>query len=277
MVYKIIKQDCLEFLKTSIGDSKIDLILTSPPYADAVSYGKNVSIFSVDKYADWFIPIGIEISRVMKDTGSFILNINDKRFNGERSIYVYDLVCRLVRETNLKLYDRYIWAKKSGLPNGSERKLDDKIEYIFHFVNDVKKFKSNMDRIREPYAPISIKRMETPVGTQDDIDENGITKTRLKKVEPNPLGKVPNNILRFNTSGVLKGQNHGKHPAQFNPELPEFFIKWLTDENDLVYDPFTGGGTTGKVSIQRKRNFIGTEINEEYIKIAEENLKSIIC
>jgi DNA modification methylase len=70
--------------------------------------------------------------------------------------------------------------------------------------------------------------------------------------------------MRFNNAGVLKGGTAGKHPAPFHPDLPEFFIKWLTDENDIVLDPFMGSGTTAEVCKKLNRKYIGFELNESY-------------
>ena len=104
--------DAMQLCK-QIDDESVDLVMTSPPYCDTVSYGKKISVMSPENYADWILPLFKESARFLKPSGSFILNINDRVVDGERSIYVYDLVCRIVRETGMKLHDRYIWAKKS--------------------------------------------------------------------------------------------------------------------------------------------------------------------
>lgn len=268
---KIYYGDCMSLSK-NIPDNFVDLVVTSPPYADTVSYGKNVSIFSPDNYANWILPLFKESARFLKNSGSFILNINDKVVKGERSIYVFDLICRIVRETDLKLYDRYIWAKKSGLPQGSKKRLDDKLEYIFHFVKDPKSIATFVDPVREPYAEISLKRMQTSVGVHDTVSDNGTTTTNLRKIQPNPKGKIPTTVFRFNTAGVLKGGAAGKHPAPFNPELPTWFIKYLTEENNVVLDPFMGGGTVADVCKKLNRGYIGFELNEAYKPLIEARL-----
>ena len=259
--------DCLEGLK-GLDDNVVDLIVTSPPYADATEYGKKIKCFKTKNYSDWFIPIIAEIGRVMKKEGSFILNINDKIDNGFRSTYVFDLVNRIVNETNLKLYERYFWFKKSGLPTGGEKRLNDKIEYLFHFTKD-KKHKANTDRIRIPYSEVTLNRMKTPIGANDTIDDNGITTAVKKMVKPNSLGKKPNGVFRFNTAGALKGKTAGVHPAAFHHDLPNFFINWLTDEGDLVLDPFMGTGTVAQVAKINNRNYIGFELNEAYKEIQD--------
>ena len=273
----------LELNKTHLGDTmrlakelpddSIDLVVTSPPYADTVSYGHEVKIFNPEDYIDWFLPFFHEASRFLKPTGSFILNINDRATNGERSIYVFELVTRIVKESGLKLFDRYIWFKKSALPMPGDKRLNDRIEYIFHFVKDGKKFKTNTDRVREPYEEISLRRFKSKVHGNDIINKNGTTELSQRgSSKPHPLGKKPITVFRFDTGSALRGL---KHPAPFHPQLPEFFIKWLTDEEDIILDPFMGGGTTAVASMKLGRNFIGFDVNPEYIKMTEDRLKGI--
>ena len=105
--------DCMELAK-KLPDNYIDLVVTSPPYADTVSYGKSVEVFNPEEYVNWFLELFKEAKRFLKDTGSFILNINDRATNGERSIYVFDLVSRIVKETGLKMFDRYMSVLKNS-------------------------------------------------------------------------------------------------------------------------------------------------------------------
>ncbi len=264
--------DCMKLVK-KLPDESVDLIVTSPPYADTVSYGESVRILSPEEYIEWFLPLFHEAKRFLKDTGSFILNINDRATNGERNIYVFDLVTRIVKETGLKLFDRYIWFKKSALPMPGDKRLNDRIEYIFHFVKDSKKFKANTDRVREPYVEVSLKRFKNKVHGNDIVNPDGTTELSQRGIsKPHPLGKKPITVFRFDTGSALRGL---QHPAPFHPQLPEFFIKWLTDENDVVLDPFMGGGTVAEVALKMKRNYIGFEINPIYIKMIEERLGKI--
>lgn len=261
--------DCMKLAKKLPEDS-IDLVVTSPPYADTVSYGESVDTFKPENYVDWFLPLFHEAKRFLKDTGSFILNINDRATNGERSIYVFELVTRIVKETGLKLFDRYIWFKKSALPMPGEKRLNDRIEYIFHFVKDTKKFKTNTDDVREPYKEISLRRFRNKVHGNDIINHDGTTELSQRgNSKAHPLGKKPITVFRFDTGSALRGL---KHPAPFHPQLPEWFIKWLTDEGDIVLDPFMGGGTVAVVCERMKRKHMGFETNPIYIEMTEERL-----
>lgn len=257
-------------LSKELPDDCIDLVVTSPPYADTVSYGKDINVFSPENYPDWILPLFKEANRFLNPTGSFILNINDKIVKGERSTYVLETVIKIVKESGLKLYDRYIWHKKSGLPMGGEKRLNDRMEYIFHFVRDTKNFKTNMDVVRVPYAPSSVVRAKAPIKEQKLATESGITEFgKDKEMTLNPLGSKPNGVFRFDNAGVLKG---AKHPAPFHPDLPRWFIKFLTDKGDIVLDPFMGGGTTAEVALDLGRDYIGFEKNKTYV---EELVKSI--
>lgn len=261
--------DCM-ILAKKLPNNSVDLIVTSPPYADTVSYGKNVETFNPEIYVDWFLPLFREARRFLKESGSFILNINDKATNGERSVYVYDLVTRIVKETGLKLFDRYIWFKKSALPMPGEKRLNDRIEYIFHFIKDSKKFKTNTDEVRVPYKEISLKRFKSKVHGNDIVKSDGTTELSQRgSSKAHPKGAKPITVFRFNTGSALRGI---KHPAPFHPDLPEWFIRWLTDEGDIVLDPFMGGGTVAEVAKKLKRNYVGFEINPLYIKMTEERL-----
>lgn len=268
---KIFYGDALNLID-DLYDESVKLVITSPPYADTLSYGDNVINKSLYEYADWFAILGKKIKRVLKSDGSFILNINDRVNNKERSLYVFETVIKLCQVSGLQLYDTYIWAKKSGLPTGGKKRLNDKFEYIFHFVKNKNKFKCNMDLVREPYADSTKNRVNTPVGVNDTVDKNGKVISKLRKIELNPLGKIPTNVFDFPTAGTIRSQS-AKHPAAFHPDLPRWFIKWLTDENDTILDPFMGSGTVAEVCIEMGRQYIGFELNEEYRDLIENRLK----
>ncbi len=281
---KVYYGDCMELAKT-IPNDYVDLIVTSPPYADTLSYGKDIPTFHPDNYPEWMLTLFHEAARFLKPTGSFIFNIGDKVINKKRSIYVFELICRIERETGLCLHDRYIWAKKNGLPSSSApRRLDDRVEYIFHFVRKEKnakgelkktpeKFKADVDPIREPYAEISLKRMKSSVGFNKDVDEDGIASIPRKEVKANEKGKIPTTVMDFVGAGTLRSTG-AKHPAPFHPDLPEWFIRWLTTAGDVVLDPFLGGGTTAAVAKSMGRDYLGFELNENYKEMIEERIKS---
>lgn len=236
--YKLMLGDCFELIK-KLPDNSIDLVITSPPYSDIVNYGKEVSVKKPDDYCDWILPLFKEIYRVLKPSGSFILNINDKCEGGYRSTYIYDLISRNNKETKLKLYDTYIWHKKNGIPNGGVKRFRNNTEFIFHFCKDNKLMKFSM-LLQEP------------------------TESSKDKVRPD-------NVFRFSTAGSAR-DNTIKHPAPFHKELPSYFIQTLTDINDIVLDPFSGIATTGMACKDLDRRYIGFELNEKYAEFSRKRL-----
>lgn len=266
--------DCFELIK-DIDDNSVDLVITSPPYSDIVNYGKNVSTKKPDEYVDWILPLFKEIFRVLKPSGSFILNIGDKCENGLRSTYIYDLISRNNKETKLKLYDTYIWHKRNGIPNGSNKRFRTTTEFIFHFVKDVKQLKFYMDRALREESISQKNRKKYPWKTKNHgVITDGVRGNK-KEIDGNKLpDKVrPDNVFRFSTA-ALSRDNTIKHPAPFHKELPLYFINLLSEEGDLVFDPFSGIGTTGIACKELNRRYLGMELNENYIEFSIIRIKN---
>lgn len=272
MEVKVIEGDAFELIKDQ-PDNSVDLVITSPPYADIINYGKEVSIKKPDEYVDWILPLFKEIYRVLKPSGSFILNINDNCKNGVRNTYIYDLISRNNKETKLKLYDTYIWYKMNGIPNGSKRRFRNLTEFIFHFVKDPKKTKWYMDRVMEEPAEATKLRAKHSWSIKGHGDTTGGVRDNKKTIDYKPEQIRPDNVFRFRTAGTSR-DNTIKHPAPFNKELPEYFIKFLTDEGDLVLDPFAGIGTTGIPCKDTNRSFIGYELNSKYADFSNKRLNN---
>lgn len=283
----ILEGDCFELIKQQ-EDNSVDLIITSPPYADIVNYGKNISIKKPNEYVDWILPLFNEIYRVLKPSGSFILNINDNCSNGLRNPFIYELIYRSQKETKLKFYDTYIWHKMNGIPNGSEKRFRNNTEFIFHFVKDQKKLKFYMDRVLvEPKQTYSSRfKNDTPQGHGEIIDgqriktikyltgstnktKDGYELPQTKRELPDKVR--PDNVVRFATAGSAR-DNHIKHPAPFNKQLPSYYINLLTDEGDLVVDVFAGIGTTGLSCKDLNRDFIGYELNPKYVEFGNKRI-----
>jgi site-specific DNA-methyltransferase (adenine-specific)/site-specific DNA-methyltransferase (cytosine-N4-specific) len=262
---RILQGDCFELIKT-LKDNSVDLVITSPPYADIVNYGKNISIQKPQDYCDWILPLFNEIQRVLKPSGSFILNINDNCSNGLRNPFIYELIYRSQKETNLKFYDTYIWHKMNGIPNGSKKRFRNNTEFIFHFVKNQKELKFHMDRVLQEPAESYTQRSKTPQGVSRIV----IDGERIKPTKMVDVDKVrPDNVFRFPTAGQSR-DNTIRHPAPYHKQLPEYFINLLTDEGDVVLDVFSGIGTTGLGC--NNRNYIGFELNEKYAEFSKKRL-----
>ena len=283
----ILTGDCFEVIKT-LEDNSVDLVITSPPYADIVNYGKNISIKKPKDYCDWILPLFNEIHRVLKSSGSFILNINDNCSNGLRNPFIYELIYRSQKETNLKFYDTYIWHKKNGIPNGSKKRFRNNTEFIFHFVKNQKELKFYMDRVLQDPKDSYLSRLNSPTNDDSNIVDGErkrkkvvwVRRTSMKVDEtgsknPDLVQRVvpdlvrPDNVFRFQTAGAAR-DNTIRHPAPYHKDLPTYFINLLTDEGDTVLDVFSGIGTTGLGC--NDRNYIGIELNEKYAEFSKKRL-----
>jgi site-specific DNA-methyltransferase (adenine-specific)/site-specific DNA-methyltransferase (cytosine-N4-specific) len=266
----ILEGDCFELIKEQ-PDNSVDLVITSPPYADIVNYGKNISIKKPNEYVDWILPLFNEIHRVLKPSGSFILNINDNCDKGLRNPFIYELIYRSQKETKLKFYDTYIWHKMNGIPNGSNKRFRNNTEFIFHFVKNQKELKFYMDRVLKEPAKATSDRAKypwQPKGHGEIIDGE---RTEKNNIEYKPSLVRPDNVFRFPTAGLAR-DNTIRHPAPYHKELPEYFINLLTDEGDVVLDVFSGIGTTGLPCRDLNREYIGFELNEKYAEFSKKRL-----
>jgi DNA modification methylase len=251
--------DSLELLK-QLPDNSVDLVITSPPYADLKVYIDNGGILAKD-YVNWFIPYCKEIERVLKPTGSFILNINDKVENGFRHPYVFDLISELHKQTGLKMFERLFWNKLKSLPNRA--RFGDRVEYLFWFAKE-KGFKFNLDEMRTEYSEKSIKRMTKPLKKRFARTE-GDDNLEYKDWAPNPKGALPTTLVNISSESKRIADNH---VAVFPVELIEYFIKGATDKGDLVLDIFMGTGTTAVAANKLGRNWMGFELQQDYIDLA---------
>jgi len=271
---RILQGDCFELIK-DLPDNSVDLVITSPPYADIVNYGKNISIQKPQDYCDWILPLFNEIHRVLKPSGSFILNINDNCSNGLRNPFIYELIYRSQKETNLKFYDTYIWHKMNGIPNGSKKRFRNNTEFIFHFVKNQKELKFHMDRVLQEQSKATSDRRKYPWqlkahGTITDGERGNKTEYNAERL---PEKVRPDNVFRFPTAALAR-DNSIRHPAPYHKQLPEYFINLLTDEGDVVLDVFSGIGTTGLGC--NNREYIGFELNEKYAEFSKKRLSGNI-
>jgi len=265
---KIYQGNSLDLLK-QMPDNSVDLVITSPPYSTLKVYIDDPGILA-DDYVEWFLPFCNEICRVIKPTGSFILNINDKVENGFRHPYVYDLISTIHKKTDLKMFERLFWNKMKGLPNRS--RFGDRVEYIFWFAKE-KGFQFYIDEMRTEYAAKSIERMKNPLKKRFARNEENQDANEYKDWAPNPKGALPTTLVSISSESKRIADNH---VAVYPLELVKYFIKGSTKEGDLVLDPFMGTGTTGLASKLLNRNWIGFEMQQDYIPLAEKRIGNYV-
>lgn len=254
--------DCREELKSIESDS-IDLIMTSPPYANrrTSSYGG----IKPEEYVPWFLPISKELLRVLKPTGTFILNIKEPAVNGERHTCVLELVLAM-RKQGWLWTEEFIWHKKNCYPGKWPNRFRDAWERLFQF-NKQRNFKMNQEAVMVPVGDWYDSRMRTLSETDRVRDTSKVGSGFGKKVE-NWLDRdkvYPTNVLH----GATECSNR-QHSAVFPNWLPQWFIQLFTHPDDLVLDPFMGSGTTLSIASTLNRDAIGIELFQPYwLKLRE--------
>ncbi len=261
---KIYLGDSREVLK-SFPEGSFNLIITSPPYADARK--KHYDSIHPDHYKDFILSFNDQFWRVLSNDGSFILNIKDKVVNGRRHRYVWETIMSLT-ELGWICVDDYIWLKPNAMPGYWPNRLRDEWEYCFHLTK-AKNFSMYQDSIKKPIGTWAKKRLEVLNGKSavrhNSENNSGFGRDLSKWQDKKDV--LPGNVV----SVPLVGKNMG-HPAVFPVGLPEFFIKLFTQEGDIVLDPFAGSGSTGIAAINLKRQYVLIDNKEEYIKVASDRL-----
>lgn len=258
--------DCVDILK-ELPDNSIDLIITSPPYADQrkATYGG----IPPDKYVSWFAPISEQLLRVLKPTGTFILNIKEKVVEGERSTYVIELILEM-RKQGWLWTEEFIWHKKNSYPGKWPNRFRDAWERLLQF-NKNRKFNMYQEEVMVPMGDWAKTRLKN-LSETDKVRDNSKVGSGFGKNISNWLYRdkaYPSNVLHLATEC-----NNKNHSAAFPEELPEWFIKLFTKENDTVLDPFMGSGTTIKIAKKMQRHSIGIEIIPEYYEMVKKELES---
>lgn len=252
----------------NLSSNSIDLIVTSPPYADQRknTYGG----IRHEDYVEWFLPISQELLRVLKPTGTFILNIKEKVVNGERSTYVMELIMAM-RHQGWLWTEEFIWHKKNSYPGKWPNRFRDSWERLLQF-NKERHFSMYQEEVMVPMGDWKKTRLKNLSDT-DKIRDNSKVGSGFGKNISNWIDRekaYPTNVLHLATEC-----NNKNHSAAFPEELPEWFIKLFTKEGDTVLDPFMGSGTTLAVANRLRRNSIGIEIVPEYYKMVKKQLPSV--
>lgn len=259
--------DCREVL-IEIPDNSVDLIFTSPPYADQRknTYGG----ISPDKYVEWFLPVSEQLLRVLKPTGTFILNIKEKVVEGERSTYVMELVIEM-RKHGWLWTEEFIWHKKNSYPGKWPNRFRDSWERLLQF-NKSKSFNMYQNEVMVPMGDWKKSRLSKLSETDKKRDNSKVGSGFGKNIS-NWLERdmaYPTNVLHLATEC-----NNKNHSAAFPEGLPEWFIKLFTKPGDWVLDPFMGSGTTNVVAKRMLRNSIGIEIIPEYYNMVAKETEPI--
>ncbi|MFZ4656224.1 MAG: DNA-methyltransferase [Caldilineaceae bacterium] len=259
--------DCEKVL-AEVPDNSIDLIFTSPPYADQRqnTYGG----VSPDEYVAWFMPKAKQFLRVLKPTGTFVLNIKERVVNGERHTYVLELILEM-RKQGWLWTEEFMWHKKNSYPGKWPNRFRDNWERLIQF-NKSKKFNMYQDTVMVPVGDWAKDRLANLSETDKIRDESKVGSGFGKNVA-NWVGRqmvYPTNVLHMATECANRS-----HSATFPVALPEWFIKLFTQPGDVVLDPFVGSGTTIVAATQLGRSYVGIDINQEYIQLGQQRVMKV--
>jgi adenine-specific DNA-methyltransferase len=243
--------DNMKFMR-SIPDESVKLIVTSPPYNIGKSYEKKTSL---ERYVRDQAKVIAECVRILHPEGSICWQVGNHVNKGE--IFPLDIVLyQLFKDHNLKLRNRIVWHFEHGLH--CRKRLSGRYETILWFTK-TDDYTFNLDPIRVPSKYPNKKYYKGPKAGQ---------------LSGNPLGKNPSDIWVFPN---VKNNHVEKtiHPCQFPVELVERLVLSLTDENEIVFDPYMGVGSSVIAALKNNRIGYGCDVAKEYVKVARERVKEL--
>ena len=267
--------DALRLIKLLPPES-VDLIITSPPFA--LNRKKEYGNVAPEEYVNWFKPFALEFWRVLSPNGSFVLHIGGSWNKGEptKSLYTYELLLALTKEYEKRFYlaQDFYWYNPAKLPVPAEWvtvrriRVKDAIEFLWWFSkNDYTE--ADNRRVLKEYSE-SMKRL-LKNGYKAKLRPSGHKIS--KKFKRDHGGAIPANLLVCSNTDSgsryfrkCRERNIKPNPARYSPELPEFFIRLITNPYDKILDPFAGSNTTGFVAEELGRRWMAFEICEEYLK-----------
>ncbi|MBW3582485.1 MAG: site-specific DNA-methyltransferase [Euryarchaeota archaeon] len=266
--------DSLDVLRTRVKDKSVNLIMTSPPFG--LVRKKEYGNPPAEEYLDWFRPFAKEFRRVLDDQGSLVIDIGGSWIPGQptRSLYHFKLLIMLCEEFGFHLAQEFYWWNPSKLPTPAEWvnirrvRVKDAVNCVW-WLSPSPWPRSDNRRVLQPYSQ-----------SMKDLLENGYKSMKrpsgheisTKFDRDNGASIPPNLIALANTESnssylrYCKEQGIEPHPARFPADLPEMFIRMLTDVGDFVLDPFAGSCVTGEVSHRLNRKWLCAELVEDYVR-----------
>lgn len=266
--------DALAVLEEHVTPQSVDLIMTSPPFG--LVRKKDYGNVDADRYVEWFKPFGQAFKRILKPTGSLVIDIGGSWVPGQptRSLYHYELLIMLCRECGFNLAQEYFWWNPAKLPTPAEWvtvrriRVKDAVNCIW-WLSPTPWPKASNRRVLVPYSDSMRDLLKN--GYRAKIRPSGHDISEKFAVD-NGAAIPPNLIAVAHTESnsyylrFCKQTGLKPHPARFPSEVPEYFIRMLTDPGDLVVDPFAGSCVTGEVAERLARKWLCAEIIENYLK-----------
>ena len=242
-------------------ENKADLIITSPPYADARR--SHYDSVAPDDFCDWFMTFHEPLYNALKPTGSLVINIKDKVVDGVRHRYVWHTIEALIKKGWYSI-DDYIWHKKNSMPGYWPARLRDAWEYCFHLAKCTRPY-FNAYAVAQPASKATELRLKK-LGKNDLTLRSSSSGSNFKYNVSKWLNRkmvLPNNVMHL--AAVTRNMGH---PAAYPVALPSFFIKLLSPQSGLVIDPFAGSGTTGIAARSVGRKCVLIDNNQAYCDTA---------
>jgi site-specific DNA-methyltransferase (cytosine-N4-specific) len=251
--------------------NSVALVMTSPPFA--LRRQKAYGNVTASEYVDWFWPFAQQIHRVLRPDGSFVLDLGGgwNPGTGTRSLYPYRLILRLCEIFHLA--QDFYWYNPSKLPTPAEwvtirrTRVKDAVTTLWWLSKTespqadnrrvLKPYSKSMQRLLKHGYDMAVRPSQHEIGPHFRRDNGGA-------IPPNLLS-VPNTRSNDEYIRRCRAAKLPVHPARFVPEIPDFFIRFLTEPNQTVLDPFAGSNVTGQMAEQLGRRWIGCEINADYV------------
>ncbi|MBL8796407.1 MAG: site-specific DNA-methyltransferase [Planctomycetia bacterium] len=278
--------DALEVLR-AIPSGSVNAVVTSPPYA--LHFKKEYGNAEKQDYVEWFLPFAAELFRVLADDGSFVLNLGGSYNKGlpTRSLYHFKLLIALVERIGFHLAQECFWFNPAKMPMPAEWvtvrrvRVKDAVEYVWWLAKTpwpkadnrqvLRPYSKDMERLNQR----GVRRTTRPSGHNikpsfGQVAPGGSIPPNIVEEElPTDLLKFGNNAANDRYTERCKAAGVKIHPARFPAALPAFFIKLLTEEGDVVLDPFAGSNTTGAVAESLQRRWIAIERMETYLEASK--------
>lgn len=261
-----------EELMPGLADESVDLIFTSPPYA--LHFKKAYGNVDQDEYVDWFLGFASGFRRLLKPEGSMVINVGGSWRPGHpvRSLCHFEILIRLVREHGFHLAQEFFWYNPAKLPAPAEWvtvrriRVKDSVEALWWLSRSTQP-KADNRKILTEYSEDMKRLLKRGYRPKERPSGHRITHKFTQQA-----GSIPPNLLTLGNNDsngyYLKRcaeENIKPHPARFPVQLPEFFIKYLTDEGAVVLDPFAGSCTTGEAAERLRRRWIGFDLRSDYL------------
>jgi len=268
--------DSLKLTKT-IPSNYINLIMTSPPFA--LTRKKAYDNVDADNYVEWFIPFAHDFFRVLKPNGSLVIHMGGSWVKGKpvKSLYLFELLLRLCKNVGFYLAQDLYWFNRAKLPSPAQWvtvnrwRLKDAVDHVWWLSKTVYP-KANNKKVLVKYSKSMKELLQDPNYYKPNTkrpSEHRISDKFYRKHK----GAIPPNFFDFSNTNsqskylrMCRKHKIKPHPARYPLELPSFFIKFLTDTGELVFDPFGGSNVTGQAAESLKRRWITFEVVPGYLE-----------